>query len=209
MTLRLLRLTLTDFRNYRHLTWAPDARVNVLFGPNGSGKTNLLEAISLLSPGRGLRGARNADFARRDDAATGRWGVAARLETAAGVAEIGTGTPPEGPADRRVFRLDGAAPRSQAEIAGAGGDGVADAADGPAVAGWRFRPAPVPRSAGLGAGAGTCAAGRFARGGDGRPQSAAARKAGVTAAWLAALEDAHGAARGGRDGGPHGVGRSA
>ncbi len=115
--MRLLRLTLTDFRNYRHLAWAPGARISVLFGPNGSGKTNLLEAISLLSPGRGLRGARNADFARRGEETGGLWGVAARLGTAEGVVEIGTGAAPDGPADRRAFRLDGVAPRSQAEIA--------------------------------------------------------------------------------------------
>ena len=62
--MRLLRLSLTDFRNYAALTWRPGARISVLFGPNGSGKTNLLEAVSLLVPGRALRGARNADLPR-------------------------------------------------------------------------------------------------------------------------------------------------
>ena len=65
IVLRLTRLTLTDFRSYAALTWRPQARVSVLHGPNGSGKTNLLEAISLLVPGRGLRNARNADLARQ------------------------------------------------------------------------------------------------------------------------------------------------
>ena len=113
--MRLVRLTLTDFRNYASLAWRPGARVSVLFGPNGSGKTNLLEAVSLLVPGRGLRGARNADLARKHG--VGGWAVAGRFATADGEVDIGTGTPPEGPPDRRVFRLDGAAPRSQAEIA--------------------------------------------------------------------------------------------
>ncbi|HET8997766.1 MAG TPA: DNA replication/repair protein RecF [Acetobacteraceae bacterium] len=115
--MRLLRLTLTDFRTYATLSWRPAGHVAVLFGPNGSGKTNLLEAISLLVPGRGLRGARIADLARRGPGASGTWAVAARLATQAGETDIGTGTPPEGAADRRVFRLDGAAPRSQAEVA--------------------------------------------------------------------------------------------
>ena len=110
----LIRLALTGFRNYAALTWRPEGRVSVLYGPNGSGKTNLLEAISLLVPGRGLRGARLADLARRGGSG---WAVAGRFETPQGDIDIGTGTPPEGPADRRVFRLDGAAPRSQARVA--------------------------------------------------------------------------------------------
>jgi len=115
--LRLTRLTLTQFRNYPALTWRPAARVAVITGPNGSGKTNLLEAVSLLQPGRGLRGARVADLARQALDASGSWGVAARVLRDGTETDLGTGTPPDGPADRRVFRLNGAAPRSQAEVA--------------------------------------------------------------------------------------------
>ncbi len=119
-SLRLNRLALSQFRNYASLTWRPDAAITVVTGANGSGKTNLLEAISLLVPGRGLRGARVGEFARRDPVipdATVPWGVAGRFATLEGEAEIGTGSAPDGPPDRRVFRLDGAAPRNQAAIA--------------------------------------------------------------------------------------------
>ena len=108
------RLTLTDFRTYPALTWRPGTRMAVVTGPNGSGKTNLLEAISLLAPGRGLRGARGADLRRHG--AAGGWGVHAHLVVDGAIREIGTGSPPEG-SDRRVFRLDGAVPRTQAEVA--------------------------------------------------------------------------------------------
>jgi DNA replication and repair protein RecF len=111
--LRLNRLTLTDFRSYAALTWRPAARISVLYGPNGTGKTNLLEALSLLVPGRGLRGARNADLPRQGG--PGGWAVNARLRTQDGETSVGTGS--EADADRRVFRLDGAAPRNQADIA--------------------------------------------------------------------------------------------
>jgi len=120
--MRLKRLRLTQFRNYETLVWQPAAPVSVLHGPNGSGKTNLLEAVSLLLPGRGLRGARLTDLARRrpgQEAAD--WAIAGRFQTAQGVCDVGTGSAPAaaGPkaSDRRVFRLDGAAPRSQADLA--------------------------------------------------------------------------------------------
>ncbi|MBV9653082.1 MAG: DNA replication/repair protein RecF [Acetobacteraceae bacterium] len=113
--LRLTRLSLTQFRNYEALTWRPSARIFVLHGPNGSGKTNLLEALSLLVPGRGLRGARHAELARYGPGTTGAWAVAAQFDTPDGPLAIGTGTPP-GATDRRAFLLDGKPPRSQAEI---------------------------------------------------------------------------------------------
>ncbi len=111
---KLLRLTLTDFRSYKALRFIPGDPLCVLTGPNGSGKTNLLEAISLLVPGRGLRGAKFSELARQGEDASGSWAVAATLSVGSETFEIGTGTGED--SERRVFRLDGAAPRSQAEI---------------------------------------------------------------------------------------------
>ena len=115
--LRLTRLTLTNFRSYPALTWRPGARVSVITGPNGSGKTNLLEAISLLVPGRGLRAARIAELGRRGADGAHPWGVVGHLERDGLASEVATGTPPDGPLDRRVFRIGGAPARNQAEIA--------------------------------------------------------------------------------------------
>ena len=60
----VLRLTLTDFRNYPFLRINPQTQPIIIYGENGSGKTNILEAISFLTPGRGLRGAKLADIKR-------------------------------------------------------------------------------------------------------------------------------------------------
>ncbi len=109
----LHRLTLGRFRSYKELSWRPGGQIVVISGANGSGKTNLLESISFLAPGRGLRGARLAEVAQGGE---GVWAVNGRFETQDGPTEIATGTLAEHP-DRRVFRLDGAPPRNQAEIA--------------------------------------------------------------------------------------------
>ncbi|WP_323767683.1 DNA replication/repair protein RecF [Antarctobacter sp.] len=65
MSLALTRLTLSHFRSHRRAEVTVDARPIAIFGPNGAGKTNLIEAVSLFSPGRGLRRASAADMARR------------------------------------------------------------------------------------------------------------------------------------------------
>jgi DNA replication and repair protein RecF len=95
------RVALTDFRNHRDALLSPGPGLVVLTGENGAGKTNLLEAVSLLSPGRGLRGAALPEMARRDG--PGGFAVAARL----GEVEIGTGTIPSAP-ERRLVRINGA-----------------------------------------------------------------------------------------------------
>ena len=47
----ITKLKLDNFRNYRQLSVELDQRHVVLTGSNGAGKTNLLEAVSFLSPG--------------------------------------------------------------------------------------------------------------------------------------------------------------
>jgi DNA replication and repair protein RecF len=86
---RILRLTLTHFRNYRAATLETHGGVIVLAGPNGAGKTNCIEAISFLSPGRGLRRATLEDVA--DNQGDGSWAVSAQVEGALGLATLGTG----------------------------------------------------------------------------------------------------------------------
>lgn len=108
---RFRRLTLTDFRSYERIDLELDGRPVALSGRNGAGKTNLLEALSLLGPGRGLRNARLDELPRIGGA--GGWAVSARLscDDGAGGADIrslGVGSK-DGDVDRRACRIDGAA----------------------------------------------------------------------------------------------------
>jgi DNA replication and repair protein RecF len=104
---RILRLTLSNFRNYRTATLEVDDRPVVLVGPNGAGKTNLIEAISFLAPGRGLRRATHEEVAFQEG--DGSWAVAAEVEGALGLATLGTGVesaPDDDTAAHRKFRID-------------------------------------------------------------------------------------------------------
>ncbi len=67
MSLALTKLTLSHFRSHRRTVLDLDARPVAIHGPNGAGKTNLIEAVSLFSPGRGLRRASAAEMARRPE----------------------------------------------------------------------------------------------------------------------------------------------
>jgi len=129
----LSRLILTDFRNHAEAVLHPARGFVVLTGENGAGKTNVLEAVSLLAPGRGLRRASLSDMARQGG--SGGFGVAATLKPlpfrggvwgggclaeldarfphpnpspeGEGLVEIGTGTQPSAP-ERRIVRINGA-----------------------------------------------------------------------------------------------------
>jgi DNA replication and repair protein RecF len=96
------RLSLADFRSYADAVVAPGPGFVILTGENGAGKTNMLEAVSLLSPGRGLRGAGLSEMARQGG--KGGFAVAARLGDEV---EVGTGTTAASP-ERRQVRLNGA-----------------------------------------------------------------------------------------------------
>ncbi|TDE37144.1 DNA replication/repair protein RecF [Antarcticimicrobium sediminis] len=67
MSLALIELTLSHFRSHRHARIAGDGRPVAIYGLNGAGKTNILEAVSLFSPGRGLRRASAEEMARRPE----------------------------------------------------------------------------------------------------------------------------------------------
>ena len=115
------QVAISQFRSYRTAELRVEPGPVVLWGSNGIGKTNLLEAISLLSPGRGLRGARMAAIQHRNgNADTANWAVSATLHRGDdGEWRIGTGylPSPAGGPPRRVFHLN-EAPADTAEIAG-------------------------------------------------------------------------------------------
>ena len=99
----LTRLTLRNFRNHAATRLDSTATFNVLTGENGAGKTNVLEAISLLAPGRGLRRAHVAEMAAVGG--DGSFALAAELEH--GALTLTTATTAANP-NRRGVRVNGA-----------------------------------------------------------------------------------------------------
>ncbi len=88
MTLALTQLTLSHFRSHKLSTISCDTRPVAIFGPNGAGKTNILEAVSLFSPGRGIRRASAQDMTRRPEALG--WKLSGILDTDTGQHEVET-----------------------------------------------------------------------------------------------------------------------
>jgi len=111
---RLASLTVQDFRNYDGCHLEIDAPKVLLLGENGSGKTNLMEAVSLLAPGRGLRRAKGEHLPRQT---TGRadWAVSARVTSGDETVTLGTGVRADSDGPRRVMRRNGETV-SQAEV---------------------------------------------------------------------------------------------
>jgi DNA replication and repair protein RecF len=120
--LAVRQLRLTDFRNYHRLRLDCGPEPVVLVGANGVGKTNLLEALSFLAPGRGMRRARLDEISHRPrngEADATAWAVAATLDTPDGRLAVGTGLEPgrsDGSLPRRAIRIDGRPAQSQTAL---------------------------------------------------------------------------------------------
>ena len=100
------RILLTRFRNHTATAIDGTRRFNLLVGENGAGKTNVLEALSLLAPGRGLRRAALAEMPAHADilGAEGGFAISAQLGSEV---QLGTGVRAEAPG-RRVVQVNGA-----------------------------------------------------------------------------------------------------
>jgi DNA replication and repair protein RecF len=100
------RITLVRFRNHAGTRLAGSAAINLLVGENGAGKTNVLEALSLFAPGRGLRRASLPEMA---SGGGGGFAISAQLDCGDGreAVRLGTGTAADRPA-RRLVQVNGA-----------------------------------------------------------------------------------------------------
>lgn len=114
---------LTDFRSYEALRLECDPRPVVLTGQNGAGKTNLLEALSFLTPGRGLRSQKLSQMLRQDRGESkAAWYISVDLTSLDGDASdsltIGTGyeTATHGGREKRLVKIDGDMAKSQTEL---------------------------------------------------------------------------------------------
>lgn len=115
--LSLASLSLSHFRNYASLKLELAPTPVILTGANGIGKTNILEAVSLLAPGRGLRGARPQELSHRENAQDYPWAVSALVRSAEGSVRIGTGKDPLADGEKRIVRIEGQNARSQNALA--------------------------------------------------------------------------------------------
>lgn len=111
----ITKLTLENFRNYRALSLELPARPVILTGHNGAGKTNILEAISLLCPGRGLR---KSTLKQMDNqaASSAPWVVTVEVQSRDEAYRIGMGRDGESQRDKRILKIDGELVRGQAVL---------------------------------------------------------------------------------------------
>ncbi|MBA4750492.1 MAG: DNA replication/repair protein RecF [Alphaproteobacteria bacterium] len=112
------RLVLTHYRSYDTLHFTCDPSCVVLTGENGAGKTNILEALSLFSPGTGLRQAKLSDLTRRTDAPTSSlWSAFLHVsEDGLTPLSLGTGLDLREGKERRLIQMDGRTPLSQSDL---------------------------------------------------------------------------------------------
>ncbi len=129
------RLTLSDFRNYSYLRINPHLGPIIITGENGTGKTNILEALSFLTPGKGLRGAKLSDVKRittpfdqeylPTPLNNTNWAVSALVNKSAEIIEIGTAIEKSLKeyngddsryGDRRIVKINGQKAPSQNEL---------------------------------------------------------------------------------------------
>ena len=122
------KLTVSNFRNYSKASLEPSKQMVILLGNNGAGKTNLLEAISMLSPGRGLRQAQLTQLNKTKTDATNegntieaqrQWAVSVKVESNGFQTTIGTGcetTAADGKSAKRLVKINGEIVKSQISL---------------------------------------------------------------------------------------------
>lgn len=109
------QLRLDSFRNYHNLDLSIDAPHVVLWGENGAGKTNLLEALSYLSPGKGMRRAKLTDLRCNQDEKT-PWFVFAKVKNGNQYSDIGTSIDNQNGVEKRIVRVDGRTLKNQTHL---------------------------------------------------------------------------------------------
>lgn len=109
------QITLENFRNYRSLSLSLPARPVVLTGHNGAGKTNILEALSLLCPGRGFR---KTTLKQMDNLAAGGapWVISVEIKNQHEANRIGMARDGQAQREKRILRVDGENMKSQAML---------------------------------------------------------------------------------------------
>ena len=113
------QLSLSSFRNYNQVSLTLDSRPVIIVGHNGAGKTNLVESLSLLSSGRGLRSAKLPHFLNQTaESALGSWAVSCRLQDNMGDDfHIGTAlTKTASGSEKRIVRINQDSIKNQFEL---------------------------------------------------------------------------------------------
>jgi len=115
MKLCVQKILLSQFRCFEAARLDINNNMVVLYGANGAGKTNILEAISLLTPGKGLRDAKTTDLKNKTARDTEYWAISSELQTPKGVIKIGTGQ--QGIDNKRIVRINGHTEKTQSTLA--------------------------------------------------------------------------------------------